>query len=274
MNRSAQVADSLSVNDSRPADSRCLALPKIIFDDILHVTGPKRVKIQNAVDRKFDRLRIAITEIVTGVHGRIFTVSFTAANVIPAKRMSEMTRDDAWQLLNEYTRSASLIKHALAVEAAMRHYAARFGESAGTWGVTGLLHDFDYERWPDPPGHTREGARILRGRGVDDEIIGAILSHAEWNREDYPLDRPIRRALFAVDELSGFVTAVAYVRPERLAGMTAKSVKKKMNHRAFAAAVKREDIVQGAELLGLPLDDHINNVIASMDTIAVQLGFA
>lgn len=184
-----------------------------------------------------------------------------------------MTRDEAWGLLTEYTKSDSLLKHALAVEAAMRHYAGRFGENADTWGVTGLLHDFDYERWPNPPDHTREGARILRDRGVDGEIIGAILSHADWNQADYPRDRPIRKALFAVDELCGFVTAVAYVRPEKLNGMAAASVKKKMKQKSFAAAVKREDIEGGAALLGLSLDDHIQNVIAAMQTVAGPLGF-
>src|SRR3989454_9599478 len=134
-----------------------------------------------------------------------------------------MTREEAWQLLNEYTKSESLIKHAIAVEAALRHYAAHFAGDVEVWGMTGLIHDFDYERWPNPPDHTREGARILRERGADDEIIGAILSHAEWNQDEYPLDRPIRKTLFAVDELCGFVTAVAYVRPEKLTGMTASS---------------------------------------------------
>jgi len=185
-----------------------------------------------------------------------------------------MTRDEAWNLLNEYTKSESLIKHALAVEAAMRHHAARIRENAGTWGVAGLIHDFDYERWPNPPDHTREGAKILRARGVEEEIVGAILSHAEWNQDQYPLDRPIRQTLFAVDELCGFVTAVAYVRPEKLAGMTASSVKKKMKQKSFAAAVKREDIEKGAALLGLPLDDHINHVISAMQTVAGPLGFA
>ena len=184
-----------------------------------------------------------------------------------------MTRDEAWNLLNQYTKSDSLIKHAQAVEAAMRHYAARFGENVETWCVTGLIHDFDYERWPNPPDHTREGAKILRDSGVDEEIVGAILSHADWNRQEYPLDRPIRKALSAVDELCGFVTAVAYVRPEKLAGMAASSVRKKMKQKSFAAAVKREDIEKGAELLGLPLDDHINQVIAAMQTVAGPLGF-
>jgi len=184
-----------------------------------------------------------------------------------------MTRDEALALLKEHTKSESLLKHALAVEAAMCHYATHFGEKVETWGVTGLIHDFDYERWPNPPEHTREGARILRDRGVDEEIVGAILSHAEWNWDQYPLDRPLRKTLFAVDELCGFVTAVAYVRPEKLAGMAAGSVRKKMKQKSFAAAVKREDIEKGAELVGLSVDDHITHVITSMQGIAKELGF-
>ncbi len=184
-----------------------------------------------------------------------------------------MTRDEAWALLNEYTKSESLLKHALAVEAAMGFYAQRLGEDAEAWRITGLLHDLDYERWPQGPEHTREGARILRERGVDEEIVGAMLSHAEWNRDDYPLDRPIRKALAAVDELCGFITAVAYVRPEKLAGMTPKSVRKKMKQTSFAAAVSRDDIEKGAELLGIGLDEHIANVIAAMQGIASRLGF-
>lgn len=184
-----------------------------------------------------------------------------------------MTRDQAFKLLQEYTRSDSLIKHALAVEAAMKGYAPRFDGDTELWGITGLLHDFDYERWPNPPDHTREGARILRERGVDEEVVGAILAHAEWNQDQYPLDRPIRKTLFAVDELCGFVTAVAYVRPEKLNGMGASSVRKKMKQKSFAAAVKREDIEKGAQLLGLSVDDHITQVIAAMQTITSQLGF-
>jgi putative nucleotidyltransferase with HDIG domain len=183
-----------------------------------------------------------------------------------------MTRDDALSLVKEYTNSESLLKHALAVEAAMQHYAVRFGENAELWGITGLIHDFDYERWPNPPEHTREGARILRERGVDEEVVGAILSHATWNWDQYPLDRPLRKSLFAVDELCGFITAVAYVRPDKLAGMAASSVRKKMKQKSFAAAVKREDIERGAELVGLSLDEHIQNVIAAMQGVAVPLG--
>jgi putative nucleotidyltransferase with HDIG domain len=182
-----------------------------------------------------------------------------------------MNRPSAWLLLNEYTQSQSLIKHALAVEAAMRHTATRFDANQDLWGVTGLLHDFDYERWPHPPDHTREGARILQQLGVDPEIIDAILSHAEWNREQYPLDRPLRKALSAVDELCGFVTAVAYVRPERLAGMTPSSVLKKMKQKSFAAAVRRDDIEQGAALLGLTLEEHIQHVIHALQSVAESL---
>lgn len=185
-----------------------------------------------------------------------------------------MNRDAAFAILREFTQSDSLIKHALAVEAAMRGYAPRFGGDPELWGAAGLLHDFDYERWPNPPEHTRQGARILRERGIDEEIVGAMLAHADWNWDDYPLDRPLRQTLFAVDELCGFITAVAYVRPERLNGMAASSVRKKMKQKSFAAAVKREDIERGAALLNLPLDDHIQNVIAAMQTVAPDLGLA
>lgn len=185
-----------------------------------------------------------------------------------------MTRAEAWQLLSEFTRSESLRKHALAVEAALRHYAPRFGGDPELWGLTGLLHDFDYERWPHPPDHTREGARILRERGVDEEVVGAILAHAEWNWPEYPLDRPLRKALYAVDELCGFILAVAYVRPERLHGMTASSVRKKMKQKSFAAAVKREDLERGAALLELPLEEHITQVITALQGAAGDLGLA
>jgi len=185
-----------------------------------------------------------------------------------------MTRDDAWRLLTEFTASESLRKHALAVEAAMQHYAAHLNEDVTLWGLVGLVHDFDYERWPEPPAHPREGARLLRERGGDEEIVGAILSHAEWNQADYPLDRPLRKTLFAVDEMCGFVTAVAYVRPERLVGMAPSSVRKKMKQKSFAAAVRREDLERGAALLGIPLDDHIGHVIQALQGIAPALGLA
>jgi len=179
-----------------------------------------------------------------------------------------MNRDEALALLKEYTQFQSLIGHALSVEAAMRHYAGRLGGDVDQWGLTGLLHDFDYERWPEEPEHTREGAKILHELGVDEGVVGAILSHAKWNQNEYPLDRPIRKALFAVDELCGFITAVAYVRPSGLEGMKAKSVRKKLKSKNFAAGVSREDIDQGAELLEMDLNDHINEVITALQKAA------
>ena len=185
---------------------------------------------------------------------------------------TDLNRDDALALLCEFTASESLRKHALAVEAAMRHYARHFGADETTWALAGLLHDFDYERWPDPPEHTREGARILRERGVSEEVVGAILAHADWNQADYPRDTPIRKTLFAVDELCGFITACALVRPDRLTGLEPKSVRKKLKTLAFAASVSRADIDAGAALLELPLDEHITNCIAAMRGIAGELG--
>jgi putative nucleotidyltransferase with HDIG domain len=182
-----------------------------------------------------------------------------------------MNRDEALQILHEFTESDSLRKHAYAVEAAMRAYAPRFGGDPEQWGITGLLHDFDYERWPNPPEHTQVGAGILRERGVDEAIVRAILSHADWN--DVPRDTPMARALFAVDELAGFITAVAYVRPSRsLAEVEVSSVKKKMKDKPFARSVRREDITQGAETLGVSLDEHIATVIQAMQAIAPTLG--
>ncbi|MBI5763715.1 MAG: HDIG domain-containing protein [Planctomycetes bacterium] len=183
-----------------------------------------------------------------------------------------MDRAHAWQLLCEFVQSDSLRKHMLSVEAAMRHYAGLLGGDVEQWGLTGLLHDFDYEKFQTAPDHTREGAKILRARGVDEEIVGAILSHAEWNLDEYPRDRPIRRTLFAVDELCGFIVAAALVRPTRLEGMEPSSIKKKMKTPSFAAAVKREDITAGAELLGLSLDDHITNCITALQGCADSLG--
>ena len=182
-----------------------------------------------------------------------------------------MDRNQAWGILNEYTQNPSLIKHALAVEAAMRHYAIRLGGDIERWGIVGLLHDFDYERWPDPPAHTREGARVLRAAGVDEETVGAILSHADWNLDEYPRDRPVRQALFAVDELCGFITAVALVRPERLAGLQASSVCKKLKQKGFAAAVSRADIAAGADLLQLELTAHVQECIAALSPVAAAL---
>lgn len=185
-----------------------------------------------------------------------------------------MNRERAWELLNEYTTSQSLLNHALCVEAAMKHYARHFGEDEEKWAVVGLLHDFDYEKFPDPPAHTCEGAKILKAEGVDQEIIDAVLSHAEWNVEEYPRDQPIRKALYAVDELCGFVVAAALVRPTLIDGMTPKSVRKKMKTPAFAAAVSRDDINKGAELLAIDLNEHIGHCIAAIQSIAPQVGLA
>ncbi|HOX39873.1 MAG TPA: HDIG domain-containing protein [Candidatus Brocadiia bacterium] len=183
-----------------------------------------------------------------------------------------MDRQQAWELLNEYTDNPSLIKHALAVEAAMRHYARIYGEDEELWAVAGLIHDFDYQRWPEPPEHTARGAEILRGRGASEEIVGAMLSHAEWNQGEYPLDSKLRRTLYAVDEMTGFIIASALVRPTRLEGLEPKSVKKRMKDKAFARAVDREALQRGAELLGISLDEHIANCIAAISGIAKELG--
>ncbi|MBU0718776.1 MAG: HDIG domain-containing protein, partial [Planctomycetes bacterium] len=182
-----------------------------------------------------------------------------------------MNRDKAWKTLNEYTKNPALIRHGLCVEAAMRQYARLNGEDEEQWGIAGLLHDFDYERWPQPPDHTREGAKVLREAGFDEEIIGAMMAHVPWNLEDYPRDRPIRKCLFAVDELCGLIHAAALVRPERLEGMNAKSIVKKMKQKAFAAAVSREDIHAGVGLIGIPLADHISHCIEALQSIADQL---
>lgn len=182
-----------------------------------------------------------------------------------------MTRSEALDLLHEFTGSDSLRKHAYAVEAAMRAYARRFAADEERWGLVGLLHDFDYERWPDSPAHTREGAAILRARGVDEEVVEAILSHADWN--EIPRDTLLKRALFAVDELCGFITAVAYVRPNRsLAEVDVKAVRKKMKDKAFARAVRREDITEGAALLGVDVDEHIAVCLEALQAIHEELG--
>lgn len=182
-----------------------------------------------------------------------------------------MNRADAFALVCEYTASDSLRKHMLAVESAMRAYARRFGEDEEKWGIVGLLHDFDYERWPEPPHHPLQGAEILAERGYPDDVIYAIKSHADY-LPDCPRVSRLDKALYACDELAGFITAVAMVRPEGIAGMQTSSVKKKLKQKSFAAAVKREDIARGAEDLGVPLDEHIQFVIDAMQTIAAELG--
>ena len=177
-----------------------------------------------------------------------------------------MQRSEAWGLVCEYTQSDSLRRHMLSVEIAMRAYAEKWDEDIERWGVVGLLHDFDDERWPDPPDHPLQGAKILAEKGVDDEIIYAIKSHADY-LPDCPRLSRLDKTLYACDELSGFITACAMVRPERIVGLKAKSVRKKMKQKSFAAAVNRDDMVRGAEDLGLDLNLHIQFVI---DALAVE----
>lgn len=180
-------------------------------------------------------------------------------------------REDAWALLNEYTSSQSLIKHALAVEAAMRAYARKFGEDEERWGIVGLLHDFDYERNPDPEHHPMVGARILEQKGYPEDIIYTIKSHATYL--NLPRASPMDRSLFAVDELCGLITAATLVRPgRRVAELPVRSVKKKMKDKAFARSINRNDIRLGVSELGVALDEHIGNVIVAMTTVAEELG--
>jgi putative nucleotidyltransferase with HDIG domain len=181
-----------------------------------------------------------------------------------------MNRDDAFKLVCEFTQSESLRKHMLAVAAAMRAYAHRFSEDEAKWEIVGLLHDFDYECWPNPPDHPLQGAAILRERGYPDDVIYAIKSHADY-LTDCPRVSLMDKALYACDELAGFCTAVARVRPEGIRGMQAKSVRKKMQQKSFAANVSRDDIVRGAADLGIELNEHIQFVIDAMASIASEL---
>jgi predicted hydrolase (HD superfamily) len=182
-----------------------------------------------------------------------------------------MNRDEAWQLLTEYTKSDSLLKHAMAVEAAVRGYARQFGEDEEAWGIVGLLHDFDYERWPSLDDHPFRGCGILREKGYPDWVIRAILSHADYS--GVPRDSRLEKTLWACDEMAGFVTAAALVRPSKsLLDLEASSVVKRMKDKAFARAVKREDLRMGAEALELPLETHIANVIGFMRERADALG--
>src|SRR5216117_979775 len=180
-------------------------------------------------------------------------------------------RERAWGLLTEFTQSESLRKHALAVEACMRAYARKMGGDENLWGVVGLLHDFDYEKWPSLDDHPYKGNEILKERGYSDEIRNAILSHAEYT--GVPRVTPMEKALFACDELAGFITAVALVKPGKsLAEVDAKSVRKKMKDKAFARSVNRNDIAQGAAELGVELEEHIAFCIEAMKGISDQLG--
>jgi len=184
-----------------------------------------------------------------------------------------MTRSEAWCLLTEYTQSESLRKHALAVEACMRAYARKFGGDEERWAVVGLIHDFDYELYPSLDDHPYKGNAILAERGVDEEIRRAIMSHADYT--GVTRDSHLEKALFACDELAGFITATALVKPNKsLAEVDARSVRKRMKDKAFARAVSRDDIIKGAAELGVDLDEHIAFCIEAMRGIAGELGLA
>jgi putative nucleotidyltransferase with HDIG domain len=183
---------------------------------------------------------------------------------------AEISREEAWNLLTEWTSSESLLRHALAVEAAMRAYAPRFGGDVELWGVTGLLHDLDYERYPNlDDGHPRYALRELEDRGYPPELVRAVGSHADFM--GVPRESPMEKTLYAVDELCGFVLACAYVRPEGLVGMTPKSVKKKLKQPSFAAAVNRDELREGAAELGIDFDEHLQTVIDALTERREQL---
>ncbi|MFC4767649.1 HD domain-containing protein [Effusibacillus consociatus] len=183
----------------------------------------------------------------------------------------QFTREDAWKLLNEYTKSQSLLKHALAVETSMRAYAEKYGEDVEKWGIVGLLHDFDYEKYPTPEEHPFKGCEILRTLGYPEDVVHAVLSHAEYS--GVARESLMDKTLFAVDELSGFVTAVALVRPSKsVLDVDVKAVKKKLKDKAFAKGVSRDDVFKGAEELGVDLDEHIQFVIRALQGRADELG--
>jgi putative nucleotidyltransferase with HDIG domain len=184
--------------------------------------------------------------------------------------MSEPTREQAWDTLTRYTKSEALLRHALAVEASVRWYARHYGEDEELWSVTALLHDFDYEMHPTLDKHPQDGAPILREEGYPEIVVEGVLSHAEHLA--IPRDTPLKKTLFACDELSGFVHACALVRPEGLSTLEPKSVLKKLKQPSFAAGVHRDEVYAGAELLGLELSEHIRNVVEAMRPIAPELG--
>jgi putative nucleotidyltransferase with HDIG domain len=182
------------------------------------------------------------------------------------------THTDAWAMLTEYVTDQSLVRHMLAVEAAMRAYARKRGEDEEKWGMVGLLHDFDYQRWPDPPDHPLRGSEILRQQGYAEDVIYAILSHADYLADRYPRVRPIEKALYACDELAGLIHATARLRPGGIGDLTAASVLKKMKKKDFARNINRDDIERGAADFGVELSEHIQFEIDAMKAIAGELG--
>ncbi|MDQ3998487.1 MAG: HD domain-containing protein [Gemmatimonadota bacterium] len=195
---------------------------------------------------------------------------------MPPERLP--SRNEALALVHEYTASDSLRKHMLAVEAAMRAYATKFGEDPDRWGLAGLIHDYDYERWPNEAhspmeGHPAQGVRLLRERGWPDDILQAVLGHATYS--GVPRETTMAKALFAVDELTGLITATALVRPSKsVHEVDARSVRKKMKDKAFARGVNRDDVIVGAQELGVDLDEHVQFVIEAMKAVAPQIGLA
>lgn len=192
---------------------------------------------------------------------------------VPYPDLNGKTREATWELLNEWVKSPSLIRHCLAVETAMRAYARKHGEPEEAWSVVGLIHDFDYEKHPTLDEHPFVGAGVLKELGYPEWVVQAVLSHAD--HPDHPRVTELEKTLFAVDELTGFISAVALVRPSKaVADVKASSVKKKFKDKAFAAAVKREDLISGAAELGIDLDEHITFVIGAMTENAETLGLA
>jgi putative nucleotidyltransferase with HDIG domain len=198
--------------------------------------------------------------------GVVWALGRTGGSLSPV----QPSREQAWETLTRYTKSEALLRHALAVEAAVRAYARKFGGDEELWGVTALLHDFDYEIHPTLDKHPQDGAPILREEGYPEEIVEAVLSHAEHLA--LPRDTMLKKTIFACDELAGFIHACGLVRPTGLDGLEPKSVKKKLKQPSFAAGVHRDEVYAGAELLGVDLDDHIRTVVAAMQPIADELG--
>jgi putative nucleotidyltransferase with HDIG domain len=183
-----------------------------------------------------------------------------------------MNRADAYALLTEHVTDQSLVRHCLSVESATRAYARKLGQDEEKWGVVGLLHDFDYQRWPDPPDHPLKGSEILRQRGYPDDVVYAICSHADYLADRFPRVNLMDKALYACDEITGLIAATARLRPGGIGDLTAASVLKKMKSKGFARGVNREDVVRGAADFGVDLTEHIQFVIDAMKTVAAELG--